>query len=180
MTLTRTAAAAAIALGAFAAAPAHAIPVSVELALLVDVSGSVSTSEFNLQRTGYVNAFLDAGIQAAIITGRQSPLVERRARELGIAHLFQGQEDKRAAFAELLARTGLDAHAAAYMGDDLPDLPLLRQAGLALTVADGDPRACAAAHWISSRPGGRGAVREACELILAAQGQLDTLLARYA
>ncbi len=143
-------------------------------------AGGDELKTFNIRDGLGIKLLARAGIQAAIITGRQSPLVERRARELGITHLFQGQEDKREAFAALLARTGLDARATAYMGDDLPDLPLLRQAGLALTVADGDPRVCAAAHWISSRPGGGGAVREACELVLAAQGHLDTLLAHYA
>lgn len=120
-----------------------------------------------------------AGIDAAIITGRRSPAVERRAAELGIRHLHQGHEDKREAFRRLLEDTGLTAAETAYIGDDLPDLPLLHQAGLALTVADADPRLCQAAHWISSRPGGHGAVREAAEMILTAQNRLAELLAGY-
>lgn len=134
---------------------------------------------FNIRDGLGIKLLQRAGIETAIITGRRSAIVERRATELGITHVFQGHEDKRAAFEQLLSNTGLTADAVAYIGDDLPDLPLIRQAGLGLTVADGDPRACAAAHWISSRPGGAGAVREAAEMILTAQGKLDTLLKTY-
>lgn len=134
---------------------------------------------FNIRDGLGIKLLQRAGIETAIITGRNSAIVERRARELGIAHLFQGHEDKRGAFDTLLQHTGLDASAVAYIGDDLPDLPLIRRAGLGLTVADGDPRATASADWISSRPGGAGAVREAAEMILSAQGKLNTLLESY-
>lgn len=135
---------------------------------------------FNIRDGLGIKLLQRAGIETAIITGRTSATVVRRAKELGIHHLLQGQEDKRAAFTGLMRATGVRAEQVAYMGDDLPDLPLLKHAGLAMTVADGDPRACAAAHWISSRPGGQGAVREACEMILSAQGKLDSLLDHYA
>ena len=134
---------------------------------------------FNIRDGLGIKLLQRAGIETAIITGRTSTIVERRAAEIGITHVFQGHEDKRAAFDALLNDTGLTADVVAYIGDDLPDLPLIRKAGLGLTVADGDPRACAAAHWISSRPGGQGAVREAAEMILAAQGKLDSLLGHY-
>lgn len=134
---------------------------------------------FNIRDGLGIRLLQRAGIATAIITGRHSTIVERRARELGIEHLSQGQEDKRAAFEALLQTMGLSEQQVAYIGDDLPDLPLVRRAGLGMTVADGDPRLCQAARWISSRPGGQGAVREAAEMILHAQGQLDRLLAAY-
>ncbi len=121
----------------------------------------------------------DNGIGVAIITGRSSRLVTRRARELGIRHVFQGARDKRIAFAELLARTGTNADAVAHMGDDIPDLPVLRLAGLALGVANQNPVLAEHVHYVTKAAGGAGAVREVCELILRCQGRWDTALARY-
>ena len=120
-----------------------------------------------------------AGVTVAIITGRQSEIVARRARELGIEEVVQGREDKREALLELCERTGLSAADCAYMGDDLPDLAAIQLAGLGLTVADGCAAVRRAADWTSSRQGGRGAVREACEFILAARGQWDELEAQF-
>jgi len=134
---------------------------------------------FNIRDGLGIKLLQRAGIETAIITGRTSAIVERRAKELGIQHLFQGKEDKRAAFAGLLEQLGMNASSVAYIGDDLPDLPLVKQAGLGMTVADGDARVCASADWISSHPGGHGAVRAAAEMILSAQGKLDTLLDAY-
>ena len=90
--------------------------------------------------------------------------------QLGIEHVYQGREDKLSAFLHLLETTGLDAEQVCFAGDDWIDLPVLRRAGLAVTVADGDPVVREEAHWVTTRPGGRGAVREICDLILAAQG----------
>ena len=119
------------------------------------------------------------GIPVGIVTSRQSPLVQRRARELGLAHLRQGCADKRTALEALLAETGLAADAVAYVGDDVIDLPAMRRVGLAIAVADAHPELRARAHWTTGRPGGRGAVREVCDLLLAAQGRLDAALAPY-
>lgn len=120
-----------------------------------------------------------AGIRVAIITGRNSPSVSRRAAELGIDHLLQGREDKLDALRELLAAHfcdwGDDLSAVAYMGDDLPDLPAIRAVGLGMTVADACPAVLARAHWCSVRPGGAGAAREAAEFILRARERLDLL-----
>lgn len=120
-----------------------------------------------------------AGIQVAIITGRNSPSVSRRAAELGIDHLLQGREDKLDALRELLAahfRTGAeDLSAVAYMGDDLPDLPAICAVGLGMTVADACPAVLARARWCSVRPGGAGAAREAAEFILRARQRFDLL-----
>jgi len=119
------------------------------------------------------------GIEVALITGRRSELVARRAAELGIETVVQGREDKRIALQELCTAQGIELTHCAYMGDDLPDLGAVNAAGLGLTVADACPELLEAADWRSSLPGGRGAVREACEALLRARGQFDTLLADY-
>lgn len=121
----------------------------------------------------------EAGIPVAIITGRSSRLVTRRARELGIRHVFQGARDKRIAFDRLLADTGVEADLVAHVGDDIPDLPVLRRAGLAIGVANQNPVMAEHVHYVTEAPGGRGAVREVCELILRCQGRWESALARY-
>jgi len=120
------------------------------------------------------------GIEVAIITGRDSPIVKRRAGELGIAAIVQGREDKLAALRELCAARGIGTAECAYMGDDLPDLAAVCAAGLGLAPADAAPGLRAAADWTSGLPGGAGAVREACEFILQLRGSLDALLGEYA
>ncbi len=120
-----------------------------------------------------------SGIKVAIITGRSSSVVERRARELGIEHLVQGRDDKLAALRELLSELDLELAAVAYMGDDLPDLAAIQACALGMTVADGDEFVASHADWRSQRAGGRGAVREACEFILQAQEKLDGVRSPY-
>ena len=120
-----------------------------------------------------------AGIAVAIITGRRSEIVARRALELGIEHYVQGRDDKLVALRELLDTLGLDLAATAYMGDDLPDLPAIEHCGLGMTVAGADEYVAAHADWRSQQPGGRGAVREACEFILRAQHKLDAAREHY-
>lgn len=120
-----------------------------------------------------------AGIKLAIITGRKSKAVELRARNLGIDLLLQGVEDKRSAMAELLATQGLDFSVAGYMGDDVVDLPVLRACGFSATVADGHGFVRRHVDQVASLPGGKGAVREICEFILASQGKLDAMLNAY-
>lgn len=112
----------------------------------------------------------EAGIELAIITGRRSPVVERRMAELGIVHVHQGVGDKRACLAGLLADLGLEAAASCYVGDDLPDLEAVKLAGLGVAVADACAELKAAAAWVTGAPGGRGAVREVCDLIRGAAG----------
>lgn len=119
----------------------------------------------------------EAGIDTAIITGRRSDIVAVRAKELRITHLFQGVENKRVAFARLLADTGLAPDDCGYMGDDWPDLAVMLQCGLAAAPANSHPDVLDRAHWVSQRQGGHGAVRELCDLVLKAQGRYDTLLA---
>jgi len=121
----------------------------------------------------------DAELQTAILTGRRSGVVEHRARELHVDHVIQGQREKLPAFVELCTRLGLAAGQTAYMGDDVLDLPVMRRCGLALAVADAHPLVRHHAHWLSRCNGGGGAVREACEFILRAQGRLEAAHARW-
>jgi len=116
------------------------------------------------------------GVELALITARSSGIVSRRAAELGIEHLYQDSIKKLDAFHELLAKTGLDAEQVCYVGDDWLDIPVLDRAGLAVTVADGDPVVKKRVHFVTERPGGHGAVREICDLILAARGLDDAAL----
>lgn len=109
---------------------------------------------------------LQAGIEVAVISGRPSAAMEQRLKGLGIRNVYLNTEDKLPAYESLRQRLGLDDEQCAVMGDDTPDLPLMQRAGLALTVADAHPDVRRAAHWVSRHGGGRGAVREACDLIL--------------
>ncbi|MFT5887574.1 MAG: 3-deoxy-D-manno-octulosonate 8-phosphate phosphatase (KDO 8-P phosphatase) [Zhongshania sp.] len=121
----------------------------------------------------------DAGIKPAIITGRSSALLLRRAAELKIELIYQGREDKLVALEELRADLNLEMDEIAYVGDDLPDLSAIRQAGLGVTVANGHHFVARHADWQTKAAGGQGAIREVCELILKAQGKLNTALEQY-
>jgi 3-deoxy-D-manno-octulosonate 8-phosphate phosphatase (KDO 8-P phosphatase) len=110
-----------------------------------------------------------AGIEVAIISGRDCAAVVRRAAELGIRHVRQGVADKGAELDALLGELGIAADETACVGDDTPDAPLLQRAGLAVGVADAHPALLAAAHWVTQAKGGRGAVREVCDLLLSAR-----------
>lgn len=108
-------------------------------------------------------------ITPAVISGRPSRAVEDRLLELGLQYIYLNVDDKPAAFSDLCEVLDVSPAECAMMGDDLPDLPLMQSAGLALAVADAVPEVLAAADWVSSRNGGDGAVREACDMIIAAQ-----------
>lgn len=120
-----------------------------------------------------------SGVELAIITGRTSQVVELRAINLGVTHLYQGAEDKLATLLELQGKTGLDPDQCAYMGDDLVDLPAMRRCGLAICVPAAPSLVKQHAHYVTQLPGGRGAVREVCELIMQAQGTFEAQLAPY-
>lgn len=123
----------------------------------------------------------DSGVKIAIITGRKSDLVLHRARNLKLDPelIYQGIHDKAAAFADLLKQVGLDAKQIAYVGDDVIDLPVMTKVGLGIAVQDAHPFVREHAHWVTEQKGGKGAAREVCEMILDAQGHLQTLFANY-
>ncbi len=114
------------------------------------------------------------GIEVAFITARSSQPVVWRAKELGVVHLYQGQNNKRACLLKLMETLGLVPRQLAFTGDDLPDLPAMHLAGLAVAVANAHPWVLEAAHWQTRLPGGHGAVRELADLILYAQGKAGT------
>ena len=121
----------------------------------------------------------ESGVQMAIITGRTSDAVTRRAENTGVSHYFEGVDDKLEAFLALAADLGVPHEACAFMGDDVVDLPPMRRCGLAITVPAAPPLVKDHAHLITTHEGGRGAVREAVEFIMQAQGTLDAQLAQY-
>lgn len=120
-----------------------------------------------------------SGVELAIITGRTSRVVALRAHNLGISHLHQGVEDKLATFRQLIDTLQLTPDQCAFMGDDVVDLPVMRRCGLALCVPAAPSLVKQHAHYVTTLPGGRGAAREACELIMQAQGTFDAAMASY-
>ena len=153
--------------------------------LILDVDGVMSDGliymgnsgeelkAFNV-RDGYgIRCVLTSGIEVAIITGRKAKLLEDRCQTLGITHLWQGQSDKRIAYHELLTHLSLTPDQVAYIGDDLIDWPVMAEIGLSVAVADAHPLLIPRADYVTRIDGGRGAVREVCDLLLLAQGKLD-------
>jgi len=116
-----------------------------------------------------IKSLLQQGIQVAVISGRSSAAVSRRMQELGIRHVFQGDDDKRPILEKLLKKLALSTDQTACVGDDLADLPLMQVAGIAIAVADAQPEVRAQADWCTRSRGGEGAVREVCDLILEAR-----------
>ncbi|MBR9882850.1 MAG: HAD hydrolase family protein [Oceanospirillales bacterium] len=159
--------------------------------VVFDVDGILNSGQLNFLADGReIKSFsiLDGlgikllhkgGIKSAIITGRRSPQVELRAEALGITYLRQGREDKLIALEELWHETGFGPDNTAYIGDDLPDLAAIRRVSFGATVPNGHWFVREHADWITQTPGGQGAGRELCELILAAQGKLDGLLKEH-
>jgi len=131
---------------------------------------------FNTRDGLGMKALQRCGIEVAVITGRKSEIVSQRMAQLDIRHVYQGRVDKLNAFTHLLEATGLDAEQVCFAGDDWIDLPVLLRVGLAISVADADAHVKKHVHWVTQRNGGEGAVREICNLILAAQGKDKTIL----
>ncbi len=128
---------------------------------------------FNV-RDGYgIRCALTSGIEVAIITGRKAKLVEDRCQTLGITHLYRGQSDKLLAFRDLTDKLHVRPEEVAYIGDDLIDWPVMAEVGLSVAVADAHPLLLPRANYVTRINGGRGAVREVCDLLLLAQGKLD-------
>jgi 3-deoxy-D-manno-octulosonate 8-phosphate phosphatase (KDO 8-P phosphatase) len=158
--------------------------------LLLDVDGvltdgsiiygeAIELKRFHVRDGSGLKFWRDSGKRAAILSGRSTPAVNRRAAELGIDPVIQGRSEKLPAFEELLACTGLDPAQVCAVGDDVPDLPVLRRCGLAIAVADSCAEVRVAADYITGPPGGRGAVRDAIEWLMKLQGTWDGVLAKY-
>lgn len=154
--------------------------------LILDVDGVLTNGELFFFDTGEYKAFnakdglgiallVRAGIELAIISGNQSAAVEQRFKKFGIQHVYQGVEDKGIVYQSIKTALNLQDNEVAYMGDDLIDLPVMSQVGLPTAVADADAFVKQHAVWISAKNGGQGAVRELCEFILAAKGQLAAI-----
>lgn len=141
-------------------------------ALYLSSSGEESKA-FHVRDGQGMVMWLGSGGKIAIISGRKSPAVAERMAELGVTQVYQGQGDKAAAMRELLEHYALEPAQAAFVGDDLPDIPAMDSAGLGIAVADASDRVRGHADYVTACSGGRGAVREVCELLLAAQGLLE-------
>ncbi|MBX3398102.1 MAG: HAD hydrolase family protein [Gemmataceae bacterium] len=159
--------------------------------LLLDVDGVLTDGSvlyaddgaelkrFHVRDGSGLKFWRDLGNRAAIVSGRMSSAVDRRAKELGIAPVLQGRSEKLAALDEVLKVLDMRPEQVCAIGDDLQDLPVLKRVGLAVAVADACPEVRAAAHHVTAAPGGRGAVRDAIEWLLKLRGQWDTVLANY-
>jgi 3-deoxy-D-manno-octulosonate 8-phosphate phosphatase (KDO 8-P phosphatase) len=147
---------------------------------IVYAGAEVEVKSFHVRDGSALKVWQQEGKQAAVISGRRCAAVERRAAELGMTPVLQGVGDKLAAFHQVLAATGRTPEEVCVLGDDLPDLPVLRRAGLAMAVADACPEVRQLAHHVTCAPGGRGAVREAIELMLRCQGSWQRLVERLA
>jgi len=134
---------------------------------------------FNIQDGLGIKLLQASGVEVAIVTGRSSRALELRARELGVGRLVQGVQDKLEAFAALLEALSLQPAQTACVGDDLPDLPLIARCGLAVAVPQAPATLRSRAHYVTRRSGGRGAVREVCELLMQAQGTLARAMENY-
>ncbi len=159
--------------------------------LVLDVDGVLTDGKLYFSNSGDemktfstldgqgIKMLQQSGVAVAIITGRESALVKRRAENLGIKHIVQGREDKLLALEELKSTLAVDYPEIAFLGDDLPDLAPIRKVKLGMTVANGHSFVVEHADWQTSARGGEGAVREACELIMRAQGTLLEAWEKY-
>ncbi len=134
---------------------------------------------FNIKDGLGIKLLMQSGVEVGVITGRSSTLVAQRMESLGVQHVYQGRHEKLPAYQELVTKLGLQPEQVAYVGDDLIDLPLMRRTGFAVAVQDAHSLVKQHAHWQTPSAGGRGAVREVCELLMKAQGTLDEAYQAY-
>lgn len=146
--------------------------------LVFDANG-IETKAFYVQDGLGIKLVQEAGVTVAIITGRCSNMVNQRAKSLNIAHVIQGREDKGAALAQLAKTLNINLRYCAYMGDDWQDISALNQVGLPISVPNAHAEVKKRVVWVTQQPGGHGAVREACDLILYAKGVYDDFLATF-
>jgi 3-deoxy-D-manno-octulosonate 8-phosphate phosphatase (KDO 8-P phosphatase) len=159
--------------------------------LLMDCDGVLTDGRLELLENGDeqktfhardgqgISLFHRAGLKTGIISGRTSSAVERRAQDLGMAYVRQYAKDKIKALDEIMAEAGVSIDECAYIGDDLPDIPVMLRVELAVAVADAVVETKQAAHYVTELPGGHGAVREVTDLILKAQGRWNELMKRF-
>jgi 3-deoxy-D-manno-octulosonate 8-phosphate phosphatase (KDO 8-P phosphatase) len=159
--------------------------------LLLDVDGVLTdgriiysderseTKAFNVKDGLGIKLVIQAGIEVGLVTGRKSAALDRRCRDLGINRLYDGIRQKAPVLEKMVSDTGVAPDRTAFMGDDLPDLPLMRRVGLSIAVADAHESVREFADWVTSAPGGHGAVREVCDALLKAQGHWDWILEKY-
>jgi len=159
--------------------------------LLLDVDGVLTdgsiiynddgseTKIFNARDGFGLKLVMSAGIKVGIVTGRSSQALRHRCDNLGIDLLFDGVGDKALMLEEIVAQTGIDTEQTAFVGDDLPDLPIMKNAGLSIAVADAHEIVRQKADWTTLAQGGQGAVREVCEALLTARGVWEEITARF-
>ena len=140
--------------------------------------GGEAMKVFNILDGHGLKMLARSGVVTGLLSGRASEAAAARARELGIVHVILGADDKLAHFERLLAALGLKASQCAFVGDDLPDAPVLERCGLAVAVANAVPEVKALAHLVTQATGGNGAVREFCEFVMRAQGTLEGAIGR--
>ncbi len=159
--------------------------------LLLDVDGVLTdgtiiynedgseTKHFHVRDGLGIRLLMDAGIRVAIVTGRTSRALHHRCRNLGVEDIYDGVGDKGALLSRIEARTGIPPEKMAFVGDDLPDLALMRRVGVSVAVADAHDMVKGAADMVTSAPGGKGAVREVCERILNSRGLWETMKGNF-
>jgi 3-deoxy-D-manno-octulosonate 8-phosphate phosphatase (KDO 8-P phosphatase) len=159
--------------------------------LILDVDGVLTDGKlfFDNQGNEYksfhardghgIKLLRQTGVEVAVISGRKSNSVALRMKNLGIEYVYQGHENKQAAFDELIQKTGIMPEQAAHVGDDLLDLPIMMRVGLAIAVNDANFAVKQRAHWCTTLPGGHGAVREVCDFIMQAQGNFEGIVNFY-
>ena len=159
--------------------------------LLLDVDGVLTdgsiiysddgseTKVFNARDGFGLKRVMSAGIEVGFVTGRSSNALRHRCDNLGIGHLFDGVGDKAKMLEKIVAQTGVGPEHTAFVGDDLPDLPIMKRVGLSIAVADAHEIVRQKADWTTQAPGGHGAVREVCEALLTAKGVWEEVIARY-
>ena len=146
--------------------------------LFFDTEGNEYKS-FHARDGHGIKLLRQTGVEVAVISGRKSKSVALRMKNLGIEYVYQGHENKIAAFNELLEKTGISPEQAAHVGDDLLDLPIMIRVGLAIAVNDANFAVKQHENWCTDLPGGQGAVREVCDFIMQAQGHFDDVLNAY-
>lgn len=146
--------------------------------IIYDANG-IETKAFSVQDGVGVKSLASYGISTAIITGRRSPMVDKRATEIGVKYVVQGRDDKLIALNELLATLNITAADCAYMGDDLPDIKAMQTVGFAATVPNAHVEVINRSDMVTTRAGGYGAVREVCDLILKGHGHYQAFIAQY-